>query len=118
MPCDSLPPSHLIIAADPFWYRSGNYRPDDRGCGVDRLSSRRHVTSDTPVRTLVVDDSDFFAQMTAETLAEDHGQEAIAVASASEALALLDERDTFQLMSRDITERKEPPSSTTRGQSR
>ncbi len=42
--------------------------------------------SAAPIRTLVVDDSEFFAEMTAETLQEEHGIEATFKTSAEEAL--------------------------------
>ncbi|MEA5407869.1 response regulator [Haloarculaceae archaeon H-GB2-1] len=47
----------------------------------------------TQVRTLVVDDSDFFAEMTAETLANEHGMDAVARNSGSEGLKLLSEQE-------------------------
>jgi len=42
------------------------------------------------IRTLVVDDSEFFAQMTAETLAEEHGIDAVAEHSGQDALDRLE----------------------------
>ncbi|MFB6223122.1 MAG: response regulator transcription factor, partial [Haloarcula sp.] len=48
------------------------------------------MTSENNIRTLVVDDSDFFAEMTAETLTQQHDIQSVAANSASEALDLLD----------------------------
>ncbi|NLV14557.1 response regulator [Haloarcula argentinensis] len=48
------------------------------------------MTSETNIRTLVVDDSDFFAEMTADTLTQQHGIESVAANSAAEALERLD----------------------------
>jgi PAS domain S-box-containing protein len=45
------------------------------------------------IRTLVVDDSVFFAEMTAETLTEEHDMEAVAVHSGAEAHQLLREEE-------------------------
>ena len=45
--------------------------------------------ADGDIRTLVVDDSEFFAEMTAETLTEEHDMEAVAVHSGKEAAELL-----------------------------
>jgi PAS domain S-box-containing protein len=45
------------------------------------------------IRTLVVDDSEFFAEMTAETLTEEHDMEAVAVHSGAEAHQLLREEE-------------------------
>jgi len=45
------------------------------------------------IRTLVVDDSEFFADMTAETLTQEHGMEAISVHSGSAAAELLAEEE-------------------------
>ncbi|QGN07035.1 response regulator [Halorhabdus sp. CBA1104] len=44
-----------------------------------------------PIRTLVVDDSEFFAEMTAETLRTDHDIDTVAETSVEDALALLDD---------------------------
>jgi PAS domain S-box-containing protein len=49
------------------------------------------MTSESNIRTLVVDDSDFFAEMTADTLTQQHGIESVAANSAMEALERLDE---------------------------
>ncbi|WP_135302676.1 sensor histidine kinase [Haloarcula amylovorans] len=46
------------------------------------------MAADT-IRTLVVDDSEFFAQMTAETLTEEHDMEAVAEHSGTDALSRL-----------------------------
>ncbi|KAA9397062.1 response regulator [Haloarcula sp. CBA1130] len=48
------------------------------------------MTSESNIRTLVVDDSDFFAEMTADTLTQQHGIESVAANSAMEALERLD----------------------------
>ncbi len=48
------------------------------------------MTSESNIRTLVVDDSDFFAEMTADTLTQQHGIESVAANSATEALERLD----------------------------
>ncbi|AUG47028.1 hybrid sensor histidine kinase/response regulator [Haloarcula taiwanensis] len=48
------------------------------------------MTAETNIRTLVVDDSDFFAEMTADTLTQQHGIESVAANSAMEALERLD----------------------------
>ena len=47
------------------------------------------MTSETNIRTLVVDDSDFFAEMTADTLTQQHDIESVAANSAAEALERL-----------------------------
>ena len=49
------------------------------------------MTSETNIRTLVVDDSDFFAEMTADTLTQQHGIKSVAANSATEALERLDD---------------------------
>jgi len=48
------------------------------------------MTSGNNIRTLVVDDSDFFAEMTADTLTQQHGIDSVAANSAKEALDRLD----------------------------
>ncbi|MDS0221180.1 response regulator [Haloarcula sp. S1AR25-5A] len=48
------------------------------------------MTSENNIRTLVVDDSDFFAEMTADTLTQQHGIDSVAANSAEEALNRLD----------------------------
>jgi len=48
------------------------------------------MTSENNIRTLVVDDSDFFAEMTADTLTQEHGIESVAANSAADALDRLE----------------------------
>ncbi|GCF12588.1 hypothetical protein Harman_05230 [Haloarcula mannanilytica] len=48
------------------------------------------MTSENNIRTLVVDDSDFFAEMTADTLTQQHDIDSVAANSADEALDRLD----------------------------
>ncbi|WP_336338227.1 ATP-binding response regulator [Haloarcula brevis] len=48
------------------------------------------MISKSNIRTLVVDDSDFFAEMTADTLTQQHGIESVAANSGTEALERLD----------------------------
>jgi PAS domain S-box-containing protein len=57
------------------------------------------MTSTGPIRTLVVDDSEFFAEMTAETLTAEHGIEATYETSAEDALAWLDSSDVDCIVS-------------------
>ncbi|WP_424004084.1 response regulator [Haloarcula salina] len=48
------------------------------------------MSSINTIRTLVVDDSDFFAEMTADTLTQEHDIDAVAATGASEALERLE----------------------------
>ena len=48
------------------------------------------MSNSIPIRTLVVDDSEFFAEMTADTLSEDHDIQALAETNVEDALTVLE----------------------------
>ncbi|PSP83055.1 hypothetical protein BRC96_09075 [Halobacteriales archaeon QS_6_64_34] len=54
------------------------------------------------IRTLVVDDSEFFADMTAETLTQEHGMGAVAVYSGADAVERLTEEEFASVVSHDL----------------
>jgi CheY-like chemotaxis protein len=57
------------------------------------------MTATGPIRALVVDDSEFFAEMTAATLTEEHDIEATHQTSAEDALEWLEDTDVDCIVS-------------------